>query len=182
MKNTLQYQCLLFLALLAGAFACNKPPEYPLEPRIEFKAIESYPIVYREGGKADSLVLVIRFEDGDGDLGLSEADLAIPPYNEGNNNLNYLAEIFLKRKEAASFEKLDPPGSNGIYSGHFFRLAPDNRIGPLEGDLRYSVEIPSPNVFNIKTGDQIKFRVQIRDRKLNASNIVESEPHTIRYP
>ena len=68
MKNTLLYQSALVLGFLVTAYGCNKPPEYPIEPKIEFKDIESYP-VFTQGAKKDSLIIVTRFEDGDGDLG-----------------------------------------------------------------------------------------------------------------
>jgi hypothetical protein len=178
MKNTLLYHSCLVLTLLATAFACNKPPVYPNEPHIEFKNIESYP-VFNQNTKKDSLIIVTRFEDGDGDLGLTADEVKSPPYNEGNNDLNYLVETFVKRQGEVSFQKIDLPAT----SGRFFRLSPDNRVGPLEGDLRYSgIKIPAQNIFNLKTGDEIKFRVQIRDRALNASNMVETEVHSIRFP
>jgi hypothetical protein len=177
MKNSLLYPGVLLLTLLVSAVACNKPPEYPIEPHIEFKAIESYPIASL-GGRFDSLVIVTRFEDGDGDLGLSAEDEQIPPYNEDNNAINYLLETFIQRQGETSFEKIDLPGT----SGTFFRLSPDNRVGPLEGDLRFSYKVPTPNIFNIKSGDQIRFRVQIRDRKLHFSNTVETDAHSLRFP
>jgi hypothetical protein len=178
MKKKLRYNAPLLLVLLATAFACNKPPHYPVEPKIEFRRIESYP-VFNQGTKKDSLVIVTRFEDGDGDLGLSSEEVLVPPYTEGNNNINYLVETFVKKQGAAAFSKLDLPAT----SGRFFRLSPDNRVGPLEGDLRYSgIKIPAQNIFNLKAGDEIKFRVQIRDRALNTSNTVDTDAHIIRFP
>jgi hypothetical protein len=178
MKNILLYHSSYFLALLAMGFACNKPPEYPNEPHIEFKGIESYPVL-NQGTKKDSLIIVTRFEDGDGDLGLSAEEVKSPPYTQGNNDLNYLVETFVKKQGATAFEKINLPAT----SGRFFRLSPDNRVGPLEGDLRYSgIKIPMQNIFNLKAGDQVRFRVQIRDRALNTSNIVETDAHTIAFP
>jgi hypothetical protein len=177
MKNSLLYQSFLVLCILAMVYACNKPPVYPIEPRIEFKGIESYSVV-SQGARLDSLIIITRFEDGDGDLGLSSEDEKVPPFNQGTNAVNYLLETFVKKKGASAFEKIDLLGVNG----RFFRLSPDSRVGPLEGDLRFSYEISTPNVFDIKTGDQIKFRVRIRDRSLHYSNIVETEVHSIRFP
>jgi len=58
---------------------CEKPPELPVEPVITFDNIRFIP-----GDLAtiqDSLIVTIRFEDGDGDLGLSSADTLFP-YNK----------------------------------------------------------------------------------------------------
>ncbi len=70
----------LFAIILTGVSACFNPPEFPVEPQIEFESIE-----YKEYGTGfdtefDSLILTISFKDGDGDLGLdpSEND---EPYN-----------------------------------------------------------------------------------------------------
>jgi hypothetical protein len=55
---------------------CYSPPEFPIEPAIEFEKIE-----FVEGSNAfDSLILTINFTDGDGDLGLGPAEI-LPPYN-----------------------------------------------------------------------------------------------------
>jgi hypothetical protein len=64
------------IVLLSGLAGCYTPPEFPVEPLIEysdvvFKDIENLP---------DSLILTIGFQDGNGDLGLSTNEKE-PPYN-----------------------------------------------------------------------------------------------------
>jgi len=69
-------------ALVLLAFfttACIQQPEFPAEPKITFESI-----AFREMGSntaADSLILTINFQDGDGNLGLSNDDNS-SPYNE----------------------------------------------------------------------------------------------------
>lgn len=70
----------LFAIILIGVTACFNPPEFPIEPQIEFQSIQ-----YKEYGTGfdtnyDSLILTISFKDGDGDLGL-DASEDQPPYN-----------------------------------------------------------------------------------------------------
>jgi hypothetical protein len=70
----------LFAIILTGVSACFNPPEFPVEPQIEFENID-----YKEYGTGfdsefDSLILTISFKDGDGDLGLDGSENA-PPYN-----------------------------------------------------------------------------------------------------
>ena len=70
----------LFFSILFGA--CFDPPSFPNTPYIEFESL-----VFVEGKTLtdnDSLNLTIRFQDGDGDLGLP-ADEIDEPYN----NLNF---------------------------------------------------------------------------------------------
>ncbi len=70
----------LFAIILTGVTACFNPPEFPVEPQIEFESIQ-----YKEYGTGldteyDSLILTVSFKDGDGDLGL-DASEDQPPYN-----------------------------------------------------------------------------------------------------
>ncbi len=62
------------MGVLSG---CYNPPEFPVEPTIQFSDI-----IYKQvENRPDSLILVIEFQDGDGDLGL-RADEYNPPYND----------------------------------------------------------------------------------------------------
>jgi len=70
----------LFAIILTGVSACFNPPEFPIQPQIEFESIQ-----YKEYGNGfdseyDSLILTISFKDGDGDLGLDASEDG-PPYN-----------------------------------------------------------------------------------------------------
>ena len=57
----------VFLIFLVAFVSCDEPPELPLTPSISFNSI-----TFREGSNnRDSLILMIDFEDGDGDLGLN---------------------------------------------------------------------------------------------------------------
>jgi hypothetical protein len=70
---------LLFTATTLVISSCFNPPEFPITPKIEFKDI-----YFRQIGSAsdpDSLVVVIGFKDGDGDLGLGDAE-TVRPYHE----------------------------------------------------------------------------------------------------
>ncbi len=73
---------LSILALMLVVSSCFDDPEFPNEPRITFNSI-----IYKDrastGAAADSLLLVINFEDGDGDLGLGP-DENNTPYQERN--------------------------------------------------------------------------------------------------
>lgn len=78
----------LFLITL-GVSACFDPPEYPLQPQIEFESI-----VFKEYGSGfdsepDSLILKISFQDGDGDLGLDPSELGCVSDNICFNNKYY---------------------------------------------------------------------------------------------
>lgn len=66
-----------FIILLA-ANACFNPPEYPVVPQIEFSSLKFKDVP--NPADADSLILTLKFKDGDGDLGLMDSDTTILKY------------------------------------------------------------------------------------------------------
>ena len=81
------------LAIIASGAAvfnsCFQPPEYAPVPAIEYESIIFKDIT--DPSLADSLIVTVRFKDGDGDLGLDATDQAdnSAPYN--NKNYLYLS-------------------------------------------------------------------------------------------
>lgn len=64
---------LAIFIIMVSFGSCFDPPEFPATPEIDFRDIEFY-----DGASTDSLVLYITFKDGDGDLGLSDAQIDSP--------------------------------------------------------------------------------------------------------
>lgn len=152
----------LLTFFLAG---CYKEPSFPAEPSIEFADItKAIRIDQFTGANKDSVVLSIKFRDGDGDLGLNEQEKADAQLVE---KYNYVVKPF--RKKRGKFEEYKPfiP-----YSGFFSRLKNDDKIGPIEGTLDYSIDFPHP--FTPKR-DSVQFQIYVVDRKGNKSNTVETE-------
>ena len=177
MKKLLLINTCGLVFLVCGALFCDEPPQYDNEPNIEYARTERVRTVVNDAF-LDDIIPVIRFEDGDGDLGLTDENLKTAPYNEGNNGINYFIDVLIKRNNA--FVPLDLPFS---FSGHFFPLSPDGRIGPLEGDLKYKIRFDERTVSRlIKRGDVLKFRIRIRDRALNFSNTVDSDEVVMFVP
>lgn len=73
----------LVLTVFCGVLitSCFDPPEYPNQPEIVFRSINyvEVPDLPNEAIQ-DSLILTLRFKDGDGDLGLSPTEIE-PPFN-----------------------------------------------------------------------------------------------------
>src|SRR5690242_16348404 len=63
--------------------SCFDPPEYPDTPDISFKSLTFVKGGLQANGNkaADTIVLILNFKDGDGDVGVSSDELA-PPYND----------------------------------------------------------------------------------------------------
>lgn len=177
MKKLLLINTCGFVFLLCGALFCDKPPQYDNVPNIEFVDTDRVRTVVNNNF-VDDIIPVIRFKDGDGDLGLTDENLDSPPYNEGDNGINYFVDVLIKKNN--SFVPLELPFS---FSGRFFPLSPDGRIGPLEGDLKYKIRFDERIVSRIiKRGDILKFRIRIRDRALNYSNTIDSKEVVMFVP
>ncbi len=209
--------------------SCERPPMLPLDPRIEFIGLE-FKVV---DGAQDSLIVSISFEDGDGDLGLSQ-DERLPPYNEfffvlkdssrvyyltdvtfedlikfsesngsppfnqndwfvtgflidGNritdtvrierneNFNNFFVDFYLKTENGfKELPLIDLLGTN--FDGRFMILNPDgaNSDRPLEGTLRYTMRSFGFLINPILRNETLKLKIQIQDRQLNRSNVVET--------
>lgn len=74
---------LMFVFCGALVTSCFEPPEYPDIPEITFKSVQ-----FKKGGidgegniVADTVVLMLNFKDGNGDIGVSP-DEVYPPFND----------------------------------------------------------------------------------------------------
>lgn len=227
----------LFAIISLGVSACFNPPEFPVEPQIEFQNIQ-----YKEYGTGfdsnyDSLILTINFKDGDGDLGLDASEVQAPynnkfyfvfpngkyityqtkrtvlgydtlpafvkPYNcinwevfrennivkdtlyfQLNPDYNNITVDFLVKNPDGTFtefdwrEEFNYPNCGISFDGRFPILYKDKSGAPLEGKIRYGMgSIGFKILFGIKT---LKLRIQIKDRALNKSNIIETPEFTLQ--
>ncbi len=143
------------IALLLQTSACLKPEEFPPEPRIEFKSFTVYPA-------EDSASLVFTFTDGDGDIGLTDAD-SLPPYDA-----NLYLEYF--ERQAGQWVNVDLGGQPDIP----YRvpvLTPTGQNKTLEGEIAVALE---PFSLSHGDADSIKYAVTLWDRALHVSNSVET--------
>ncbi|MFT4033163.1 MAG: hypothetical protein QM669_12140 [Siphonobacter sp.] len=160
----------LYIGLVIGAFAiwgCTGEPDFSDVPSIEFSSITKYSNTDTFGNAQDSLVVSLKFQDGDGDLGLSP-DTYPEDSTQYNEGYNYQVKTYQQKN--GTF--VDITASFGVSnSGNFPRLRTDGKTGPIEGILSRAILIP--NAF-IPENDTLKFSILIRDRALNSSNEVET--------
>jgi hypothetical protein len=62
----------LFVVLSIAFAACVRPPDYPIEPRLEFLSLSKNTVL--QGINKDTFYLTISFTDGDGDIGFQNND------------------------------------------------------------------------------------------------------------
>lgn len=179
---------LLFALICTAVASCISPPDFPDTPSIKFKELEvvRLPPAFPGDAPADSDTITISFEDGDGDLGLSPEDLD-PPYNSvpgpggtqlNPNYFNYYIQPQIKDPVTGEFVDFSNSFA-GEYNARFPRLGPESgKEAPLKGDLRLAQRWTLNAPF--KAGDEIRFKVSIRDRALNLSNEVLTSSYVVK--
>ncbi|HLT71777.1 MAG TPA: hypothetical protein VKZ75_03970 [Cyclobacteriaceae bacterium] len=95
----------IFGLVLAMFNSCFDPPEYSIVPNIEYQNIEFVEV----GGfsEPDTILLYIDFRDGDGDLGLSNTDVA-HPYHDSNFFLEDGSGGFIKVATELRYSDIPP--------------------------------------------------------------------------
>ena len=164
---------LLFLAL--ATVACQKPVEYPVEPKI---AYESFTYLFN----ADSTfsgegVISFSYTDGDGDLGLDDSDTLSPfGFNDAhyyNMVVDYLKCVngeFVKTP-LLSWNAQTQTYDTVTFNARFKRLRDSEEPKAISGKMDYTLTVQNP----FSPNDTVKFEIRILDRALHESNVIQTE-------
>ncbi len=176
--------------LTAGSLTgCINAPDYPVTPEIDFKEVQVVHIPAGVQDASDDLTFVLNFRDGDGDLGLSQDDIHLPPYNQPpqppvpqrnqtTNAINYFIQPYLKNPATGQFTKF-VIGRIGENDGTYPRLdGTDAKPAPLKGELRCRLPI-SLDGSVYKKGQVFRYEITILDRALHVSNTVITSEVTL---
>lgn len=149
----LLYSIVLTLLIIG----CTKPPDYPNEPVIGFISFSKNTLLQGDRGDEDSLLVVLSFTDGDGNLGNSDSTLNV---------------FFIDKRTDFSEQEFRIPfipeqgASNGI-------------SGELSIAIGTSCCIDYVNFTSCQpsaTPDTLIYEVYIKDRSDNKSNVIEIAP------
>lgn len=204
MHNTLSlrfWSIISFIFLAGLSTGCFDQPSFPVEPFIEFEEIFiTERVVQPGGGRQDRLTIRIKFQDGDGDLGLEEFERVdedtlilsnglpypfqqnIPQPNDGFVTNAFFSNYFVDvlRQEGETFVPVEFPSPLLTFTGGFQQLFEEGaEEGPLEGTIDYRIIITP---FTFQESDLLKFRIQIADRALNLSNVIETDTIRVLIP
>ena len=171
---------LFFLFIICAANnSCVKPKNFPNQPIIEFKEADKFEshFVSHTGSDSiflDSLYVIIKFTDGDGDIGIVAGDTTskddfqmkylykdvngnFVPYND-NLNVNPFDTFFVSYR----VPDITPKGQYKALQGE------------INARLKGKTNSGYPNVLFIPTHTSIKYEITLRDRAGNVSNKVTS--------
>ncbi len=171
MKKTIT---ILFAILIAMA-ACKKKVEYPIEPKITFDGL--FYLMNADSTLTGEVILTIGYTDGDGDLGLDDADTLYPfgpndphYYNLIIDYLKWDGNDFVEtpllnwNQQTQSFDTIS-------FNARFKRLVFNDEEASISGVIDYTMMVFNP----LSPNDTIKFRAHILDRALHESNTIETD-------
>lgn len=149
--------------ILTSAMGCIKEKKFPKEPVIEFQDFVNY---VSAKNTVDSADCIIKFTDGDGDVGIMEGDTISPP----NLRMKYL----YKNMTDGKFYPMDAIDSTTVLDTLFFdyripNLTPDGQFKALDGTIKAKLRT-SPVFY--PTHKVVKFEIVLTDREGNKSNII----------
>jgi hypothetical protein len=155
---------LLFVTMLVVT-GCIKEKQFPTQPVIEFQEFVNY-----VGNKnmVDSADCIIKFTDGDGDVGIAPEDTISKP----NLRLKYL----YKNLTDGKFYPFDAIDSTTVLDTLFFdyripNLTPDGQYKALDGTIK--IKLRTSPIF-YPGHKVVKFEIRLTDRAGNKSNIVST--------
>ncbi len=160
MKQLTYYVLFVTAVAITG---CVKEKQFPTEPVIEFQEFVKY---VGNQNTVDSADCIIKFTDGDGDVGMMQEDTVSPP----NLRMKYLYKNMVDGK----FYPFDAIDSTTVLDTLFFdyripNLTPDGQYKALDGTIKAKFRT-SPVFF---PGHKVvKFEIILRDRAGNKSNVV----------
>lgn len=151
MKSVAKIAVLLVPVFVLVVSGCRKVTEYPPEPEIEFKDFLQF--------GSDSAQLIISFTDGDGDIGLRDADTAAP----------YDYNLFLTYYEMQDGAWIQP-----VLAAPFWYRIPILRKSDSEKALQGDITVDLSPFYAAPGADSVRYDIQLRDRALNTSNIIST--------
>ena len=153
----------IFIITLAAVSACIKIEQLPPEPKIEFTSFEIFDTLDILGNTSKGGRLLFRFEDGDGDLGLTSPDGT----QTDTTNMNLVLYRKTNGEMVKVTDKYDPLLPYDSYRIPFMQRLGQNQI--LKGSISLSFIYQS-----YEPGDTIKYDFFIKDRAENISNMEET--------
>lgn len=166
----------IFIMVIAILLAsCQKKIEYPVEPAITYQGI-GY-VIDADSVLTGEVVLSIGYTDGDGDLGLDDADTLYPfgpndphYYNLIIDYLKWDGSTFVETP-LLSWNQQSQSYDTVSFNARFKRLVFDDEEAAISGIIDYKMMVYNP----LSPNDTIKFKIKIIDRALHESNVIETD-------
>ena len=136
--------------------------------------------LYSSGYDYDSFILVdLKYNDGDGDLGLNPSD-TFGDFAYKKRNFYNLYCWYLQKKNGQWIEPMNPQSIKDTLTLHerLPSLTPQGSSKSISGVINFYISA-RPNQY---CGDTVKYRFQLVDRALNRSKMVETKIFILKHP
>jgi hypothetical protein len=168
---------LSFFSLILVVFmGCTSGESAPPIPSLQYTGHSKLKTI---NGK-DSLVTInMTFEDGDGDIGLSDAD-SFPPFRFGSPNFNNLYVEFIvidsgvEKKITSQFLQDPITGDTVNFNQRITNITPEGRDKYIKGRLDVLTPFITTLDYSAPLPDSVYYRVTLEDRSLNRSNTIQT--------
>jgi len=158
-----------------AAVSCQKPVEYPIEPKIAYEGF-TY-LMNPDSTFSGEGIISFSYTDGDGDLGLDDTDTLSPfGYNDAhyyNMLVDYLKcvnGVFVKTP-LLSWNAQTQSYDTVSFNARFKRLRDSENPKAISGTMEYKLTVQNP----FSPNDTVKFEIRVLDRALHESNVIQTE-------
>jgi len=159
-KQWYGFSLILAALVLTG---CFKEEEYPVEPFISEPTFTNM---------TDSAVVSFTFTDGDGDVGLGDDELD-PPYDSSSIFYYNLYLNYYEKDDINGWQQgIDLAGNPISFKYRIERIQVKGKQRGMKGTMDVALS-DFQNPFSDQS-DTIKFSIQLFDRALHESNIIET--------
>lgn len=170
------YIFLLLVPAILAFEACTKETTGSPVPSLEYVG---YNKVKAVNGKDSFVVINLTFEDGDGDLGLSESD-SVSPFRYGDKYFyNLFVEFYsiengVPTKLRSSFITPDTLYKDTVnYSQRLKNLTPAGRLKAIKGKIELLTPFFILDLSSSKP-DSVYYEMTLFDRSINQSQVVKT--------
>ena len=165
---------LLFLAL--AVLSCQKPVEYPIEPKIVY---DGFTYLFNPDSTfSGEGIISFSYTDGDGDLGLDDGD-TLPPFGFHDAHYYNMLVDYLKcvngefvKTPLLSWNVQTQSYDTVTFNARFKRLRDAEDPKAISGTMEYTLPVQNP----FSPNDTVKFEIRILDRALHESNVIQTDP------
>ena len=182
-SNAMKIHTLIGMIVLAlAACSCQKPVEYPAEPKIAYEGF-TY-LINDDSTFSGEGIISFSYTDGDGDLGLDDSDTLAPfgfhdahYYNMVVDYLKCENGVFVKTPLLSPHVPTSPDDTLVLYdtvtfNARFKRLRDSEEPKAISGTMDYKLTVQNP----FSPDDTVKFEIRILDRALHESNVIQTDP------
>jgi len=158
----------IFSLTLLLVFACKEDSaRYSVRPSLEFVRFTK---TITPDNRDSVVMLTLRYTDGDGDIGLSDAD-TLPPFDFDGPNFYNLSVQYFVRSNGQLQARIDPLTLDTLrFSLRLPVITPSGPDKQVEGEIQLNIPARPGNFMP----DTIVLRCRLTDRALNSSATVQT--------